>query len=138
MAMKQLAIAAALLGIATPGHAFDPRNEPTTVMLYYAIPLDARSKKESSPWFGMQLNGKRDYQAQKADFDFRQFQFDGAEGGSAAASLLVIGGVAVGAALLVGHRGKTSQQQVQQEQQQQAATQAPKQPPVPCPTDCPK
>src|SRR5262245_26890425 len=114
MATKHLAIAAALLGIAIPGHAFDTRNEPTAVMFDYAIPLDARTKKENVSWFGMQLNGKRDYQYQSLDFDSRYFQLT--EGGSTAANLLIIGGVAVGAAVLVGSRGKSSQEQVQQKQ----------------------
>ncbi len=47
MARKQLALLVASLGIATPGHAFDTRNDAQTVMFYYAIPLDAQSKKET-------------------------------------------------------------------------------------------
>ena len=41
MAVRQLAIAAALLGVAIPGHAFDTRDEAQSVMFYFAIPLDA-------------------------------------------------------------------------------------------------
>jgi hypothetical protein len=67
MASKQLAVLATLLGIATPGHAFDTRNEAQTVMFYYAIPLDAHSKKDRAPWLGMQINGKRDYQSYSMD-----------------------------------------------------------------------
>ena len=138
MAMKQLAIAAALLGIATPGHAFDTRDEAQMVMFYYAIPLDAHSRKERKPWMGMQIQGKRDYQAYNLDFDGRLFNF--AEGGSAAASLLIVGGVVIGAAALVGSRGKSSQQQVSQEQQAQKAKEKTKKkeessttpPPGPC------
>lgn len=131
MATKQIAIAAALLGFAIPGHAFDTRDEPTTVMFYYAIPLDAASKKENASWFGMQLNSKRDYQAQSLDFDSRRFQFG--EGGASAAQFLLIGGVAVGAAALVMSRGKSSQQQVQQEPKVAAPASQ-----VPCDTGCPK
>ena len=82
MAWKQLAIAAALLGIATPGEAFDQRNEAQTVMFYYAIPLGARSDKERIPWVGLQIQGKRDYQS--FNVDTRLFSFE--EGGSAAAN----------------------------------------------------
>src|SRR5262245_41231214 len=131
MATKQIAIAAALLGFAIPGHAFDTRDEPTTVMFYYAIPLDAASKKENTSWFGMQLNSKRDYQAQSVDFDSRRFRF-GEDGGVSAAQFLIIGGVAVGAAALVMSRGKSSQQQVQQEQKIAAPASQ-----VPCDTGCP-
>jgi len=132
MAMKQLAIAAALAGIATPGHAFDTRNESQMVMFYYAIPLDARSKKESSHWMGMQINGKRDYQSYTMDAPL--YTFNVAEGGASAASLVIIGAVAVGAAVAVSSRGKSSQQQVQQEK----AARPPAPPEVPCNTGCPK
>jgi hypothetical protein len=131
MARKQFALLAALLGIATPGHAFDTRNETQTVMFYYAIPFGAQSKKDSNPWMGMQINGKRDYQSYSNDIPL--YTFHVAEGGAAAANLLVIGAVAVGAAVAVGSRSKSSQQQVQQQQQ---AQQAAKPAPVPCPTNC--
>jgi hypothetical protein len=132
MASKQLAVLATLLGIATPGHAFDTRNEAQTVMFYYAIPLDAHSKKDRAPWLGMQINGKRDYQSYNMDSKLFTFNFE--ESGSAAASALIIGAVAVGAVAVVGSRGKSSQEQVQQKQ---AATPQPPAP-VPCPTDCGK
>ena len=134
MAGKQLALLAALLGIATPSHAFDTRGDAQTVMFYYAIPLDARSKKERNPWMGMQINGKRDYQTYSMDAPL--YTFNVAEGGAAEASLL-----AIGAAAAVASRGKSSQQQVQQQQQAQQAQQAAKPPataPTPCPTDCGK
>jgi hypothetical protein len=140
MAWKQLALAAALLGIAIPSEAFDTRNESQTVMFYYAFPLDARSDKERIPWMGLQIQGKRDYQS--FNVDTRLFSF---EGGSAAANLAIVGAVAVGAAVMVSQRGKSSQQQDTVQQQQQAAQQAqqqqqqpPKPPaPTPCPQSCP-
>ena len=112
MAWKHLALAAALAGIATPGEAFDTRNEAQTVMVYYAIPLDARSDKERIPWLCLQIQGKRDYQSY--NLDTRMFTF--AEGGSAAANLAIVGAVVVGGAVLVSQRGKSSEQQVQQQQ----------------------
>ena len=133
MAKKQLALLAALLGIATPGQAFDPRNEAQTVMFYYAIPLGVRHEKERIPWMGMQIQGKRDFQSYSVDTPLMRFE----EGGAAAANLLVIGAVAVGAVALVGSRGKSAQQEVQQQQQaQQAAQQTPKPPAQPCPQTC--
>lgn len=130
MASKHIAIAAALLGIATPGHAFDPRNEAQTVMFYYAIPLDAKAKKERAPWMGMQINGTRDYQTYSMDAPLYRFNYT-EEGGSAVANVLIIGGVAVGAALLVGSRGKSSQNQVQEKQQTTPQPQG-QNPAVPC------
>src|SRR4051812_39178152 len=136
MARKQLALLASLLGVATPSHAFDTRSDAQTVMFYYAMPLDARSKKERNPWMGMQVNGKRDYQTYSMDAPL--YTFNVAEGGAAEASLLAIGAVAIGAAVLVGSRSKASQQQVQQEQQAQQAAKPPATAPTPCPTDCAK
>jgi anaerobic glycerol-3-phosphate dehydrogenase len=130
MARKQLALLAALLGIATPGQAFDARNEAQSVMFYYAIPLGVRHEKERIPWMGMQIQGKRDFQRYSVDTPLMRFE----EGGAAAANLLVIGAVAVGAVALVSSRGKSAQQEVQQQQVQQAAQQPPAQPP--CPQTC--
>jgi len=133
MASKQLAVLAALLGIATPGHAFDTRNESQTVMFYYAIPLGAQSKKQSHPWMGMQINGKRDYESYSRDVPL--YTFNVAEGGASAANFLIIGAVAVGAAVAVGSRGKSSKEETQQKAA--ANPPPPQQPaPVPCPTNC--
>jgi hypothetical protein len=132
MARKRLALLAALLGIATPGQAFDTRNDAQTVMFYYAIPLGVRHQKERIPWMGMQIQGKRDFQSYSVDTPLMRFE----EGGAAVANILVIGAVAVGAVALVGSRGKSAQQEVQQQQAQQAA-QPPRKPPAqPCPQTC--
>lgn len=132
MAWKHFALAAALLGVATPGEAFDQRNEAQTVMFYYAFPLGARSDKERIPWFGLQIQGKRDYQS--FNFDTRLFNLEG--GGSAAANAAIIGAVAVGAAVMVGQRGKSSQQEVAQQQQATQQAQQQKPPAQPCPQTC--
>ena len=128
MARKQLALLAALLGIATPGQAFETRNEAQTVMFYYAIPLGVRHEKERISWMGMQIQGKRDFQSYSMDTPLMRFE----EGGATVANVLVIGAVAVGAVALVGGRGKSSQQEVQQQQAQRPQPPAP----VPCPTNC--
>jgi hypothetical protein len=138
MARKQLALLAALLGVANPTQAFDTRGEAQTLMFYYAIPIGATTVRDRMPWLGMQINGKRDYQSYSADA--RLYTFNLAEGGAAEANLIAIGAVAIGAAVAVASRGKSSQQQVQQ---QQEAQQAAKQPsgttttPTPCPQSCP-
>lgn len=128
MARKQLALLAALAGIATPGHAFDTRNEAQTMMFYYAIPLGVRHEKERIPWLGMQIQGKRDFQSYSVDTPLMRFE----EGGAAMANVLVIGVVAIGAVALVGGRGKSAQQEIQQQQAQQP----PKPPAQPCPQSC--
>jgi len=132
MARKQLALLAALLGIASPSQAFDTRNEAQTVMFYYAVPLGVRHEKDRISWMGMQIQGKRDFQSYSVDTPLMRFE----EGGVAVANVLMIGAVAVGAVALVGGRGKSSQQQVQQQQAQQAAQQPPKPPAQPCPQNC--
>jgi hypothetical protein len=135
MARKQVALLAALLGVATPTQAFDTRSEAQTVIFYYAIPLGAHTVKDRMPWLGMQINGKRDYQSYRADT--RLFTFNFAEAGAAEANLVAIGAIAIGAAVAVAARGKSSQEQVQQQQQAQAA-QPPATTPTPCATACPK
>jgi hypothetical protein len=129
MARKQLALLAALLGIAIPGRAFDTRNEAQSVTFYYAIPLGVRHERERIPWLGMQIQGKRDFQSYSVDTPLMRFE----EGGAAMPNVLVIGAVAVGAVALVGARGKSAQQEIQQ---QQAAQQQQKPPAQPCPQSC--
>ena len=137
MALKHLALAAALLGVAIPSEAFDTRNESQMVMFYYAFPLDAHHKQRI-PWVGLQIQGKRDYQS--FNVDTRLFSFT--EGGSAASSLVIVGAVAVGAAVMVGSRGNKASQEVAQQQAAQQAQQQQQQqqkPPAqqPCPQACP-
>jgi hypothetical protein len=129
MARKHIATLAALLSFANAVHAdgFDSMNQPQAVMFYYAFPIDARSKKERTPWMGMQIQG-RNYQAYNVDTRMLTLA---EEGGAASASLILIGVAAVGAAALVTHRGKNSQEQVSQEKQQVQQQQA-QQPPAPC------
>jgi hypothetical protein len=127
----------ALLGVANPGYAFDDSfdgvNRAQTVMFYYAIPLDAPSRKESKPWMGMLVQGQQDYRGAGVGgfgVDTRLFNLL-EQSGASAASLVLIGAAAVGTAALVMHKGKSDQQQVQQQPQTPAP---PSQ--VPCNT-CP-
>jgi hypothetical protein len=137
MAMKQLAVLGALLGFVNPGYAddgFGGLNRAQTVMFYYAVPLDAQSRKDSKPWMGMLVQGQQDYRGAGVGgfgFDTRVFNML-EESGASAANFVIIGAAAVGAAALVMHKGKSDQQQVQQQPQSAAP---PSQ--VPCDT-CPK
>jgi Na+/glutamate symporter len=137
MAIKQLAVLGALLSIANPGYAFDDSfdgiNRAQAVMFYYAIPIDAQSRKERKPWMGMLVQGQQDYRGAGVGgfgLDTRLFNVL-EESGASAASLVLIGVAAVGTAAVVMHKGKSSQQQVQSQPQQAAP---PSQ--VPCST-CP-
>jgi len=143
MAMKQLAVLGALLGFVTPGYAddgFGGASRAPAVMFYYAIPIDAQSRKESKPWAGMLVQGSQDYRGSAAGgfgVDTRLFNML-EESGSSAASFVIIGAAAVAGAALVMHKGKSDQQQVQQttpsqqtQQQQQQGSQ-PKPPTAPC------
>ena len=141
MAMKQLAVLGALLGFVNPGHAddsFGGMNRAQSVMFYYAIPLDAQSRKESKPWAGMLVQGGQDYRGSATGgfgVDTRLVNML-EESGSSAASFVIIGAAAVGAAALVMHKGKSDQQQVQQTTPPQTAqTSQPKTPP-PGPCGC--
>ena len=139
MARKQLAMLGVLLGVANPGYAFDDSfdgmSRTQSVMFYYAVPLDARSRKERAPWMGMMLAGKTDYRGSAVGgfgLDSRLFNLM-EESGASAASMILIGAAAVGTAAVVMPKVKSSQQQTQ-DQQQMAAP--PSQ--VPCTTGCPK
>ncbi|HEY2338069.1 MAG TPA: hypothetical protein VGI18_11950 [Burkholderiales bacterium] len=135
--MKQLAVLGALLGFVNPGYAddsFGGLNRAQTVMFYYAVPLDAQSRKDSKPWMGMLVQGQQDYRGAGVGgfgLDTRVFNML-EESGASVANFVIIGAAAVGAAALVMHKGKSDQQQVQQQPQSAAP---PSQ--VPCDT-CPK
>src|SRR5439155_21416094 len=68
MALKKLAAAAAMLAFATPSPAFDAAETGASTMFYVSIPLDIRLSRKEQQWTaGMQLQGKRDYQAIRID-----------------------------------------------------------------------
>lgn len=138
MAMKQLAVLGALLGFVNPGYAddgFGGASRAQAVMFYYAIPLDAQSRKEAKPWAGMLVQGAQDYRGSGAGgfgIDTRLYNML-EESGSSAASFVIIGAAALGGAALIMHKGKSDQQQVQQTTPPQTQqTSQPKAPPAPC------
>jgi hypothetical protein len=103
-------------------------------MFYLSIPLDARSAKEQRPAFGLQLRGQRAHETVR--IDSRMFSF--LPLGGLEVKWLVVGGVAVAAALAAGRRDKAQEQAFQEAQQQQAAQQQQQQqqPQEPCPRVC--
>ena len=128
MAKKQLAALGALLIAATPSLAFEPREtQSATTMFYVSLPLDGQTRKQKEFVWGLQLQGKHEYQA--VNLDSRMLNFMGME--AAAAKWVVAGAVAAGAAIAVARKDKRTQNSYDQAQQQQAESGAVK-PPVPC------
>ena len=122
MALKKLAAAAAMLSLAAPSLAFDPTEAAgASTMFYISIPLDYRLSRKEQQWTaGMQLQGKRDYQAIRIDSRMLNYM----PLNDIDAKWIIAGLVAAGAAVAVGSkdRGTTSNLQQQQTQQQQQLT----------------
>jgi hypothetical protein len=123
MGLKKLAAAAAMLAFAAPSQAFDAGEAGASTMFYISIPLDYRlSRKEQQQWTaGLQLQGKRDYQAIRIDSRMlNYFSLNDID-----AKWMIAGLVAAGAAVAIGGKDKATTSSLQQQQtQQQAAQQA--------------
>lgn len=126
MGSRQLAVAAALAAafVAAPATSQEINRAPTTTF-FVAFPLDARNAKEATPNFGLQFQGNKPYQYVKVDYQ----TFRVLPGALAAieAKYLVVGAVAVGAAVAVSKKDKKTSQTMQEQQAQQAQA---------CPVDC--
>ena len=126
MAFRKLAAGAALLAFATPGLAFDVGDSgAATTMFYLSIPLGSGPRKSDQQWsVGLQIQGKRDYQALRIDSAMlNAFSLNDID-----AKWWLAGAVAVGAAAAIGAKDKNTtsalqQQQTQQQQAQQTAAQ---------------
>jgi hypothetical protein len=128
MAKKHLAALGTLLVAATPSLAFEPREaSSTSTMFYVSVPLDGLTRKQKEPVWGMQLQGKNDYQS--VNLDSRMLNFMGME--AATAKWIVAGAVAAGAALAVARKDRKTQNSYEQAQQQQTESGSVK-PPEPC------
>jgi hypothetical protein len=119
MTLKKLAAIAALVAVATPSLAFDVKDTGASTMFYISIPLDNSVARKDREWaYGLQLQGKRDYQAVNIDSKMLSFlPLGGLE-----AKWIIAGVVATGAAVAVGSKdkGTSSNLQTQQAQHQQA------------------
>jgi hypothetical protein len=117
MALKKLAAAAVMLAIATPTLAFDGAGEAgASTMFYISIPLDFQlPRKERQQWTaGLQLQGKRDYQAVRIDSRMlNYFSFNDID-----AKWMIAGLVATGAAVAIGSKDKKTTDNLQQQQSQ--------------------
>jgi hypothetical protein len=135
MALKKLAAAAAMAAIAMPSLAFDAAESGASTMFYISIPLDFRlSRKEQQQWTaGLQLQGKRDYQALRIDSRMlNYFSLNDID-----AKWMIAGLVAAGATVAIGSKDKSTTSSLQQQQtqnQQQSGGSAPCSKPVsdPC------
>lgn len=128
MMFRKLAAAAAVLAAATPAAAVDPGEQALT-MFYISIPLDFRpSRKAGEQWSaGLQIQGKRDYQAIRIDSTMlNAFSLNDID-----AKWMIAGLVTVGAAAAIGSKDKKTTNELQQQQTQQQATGGA--PAAPCP-----
>src|ERR671915_240326 len=116
MALKKLAAAAAVLAFATPSLAFDTGEAGASTMFYISIPLDFRLPRKELQWSaGLQLQGKREYQAVRIDSTMlNAFSLNDID-----AKWMIAGLVAAGAAGGVGGQDKRTTRCLQQQQTQQ-------------------
>jgi hypothetical protein len=115
MALRKLAAAAALAALATPSAAFDAREAGASTMFYISIPLDFRLSRKEQQWTaGLQLQGKRAYQAVNIDSSMLNFVSDGVIDGK----WIIAGLVAVGAAAAISQKDRRTSETLQQQQTQ--------------------
>lgn len=119
MVLRKLAAAAAMLAAATPAAAFDPGEQAALTMFYISIPLDFRPSRKEPAWSaGLQIQGKRDYQAIRIDSTMlNAFSLNDIDAKWMVAGLVTVGATA---ALASKDRKATNELQQQQTQQQQA------------------
>jgi hypothetical protein len=116
MVLKKLAAAAAVLAFATPSVAFDVREVGASTMFYISIPLDYRLSRKEQQWTaGLQLQGKREYQAIRIDSTMLNFM----SLNDIDAKWMIAGLVAAGAAVAIGSKDKATTSSLQQQQTQQ-------------------
>ena len=119
----QLALAATLICMASPGAAFDNLSQQAQgVTFYIALPLEARLPKQEAFSAGLMVQGKRQEHSFYVDSKlFNHFLGSGLE-----AKWIIAGVVAAGAAVAVASKSKSTSQSYQEQQnaqqQQQAAS----------------
>ena len=118
MLIKYLAASAAAAAatlVATPAHP----QELTTPMtkFFVSIPLDATTRRDAVPNFGLQFRGSRPYQA--IQVDYRTFRLLPGALGAVEVKYVIAGAVAIGAVAATTHKDKATSQSFQQQQQAQ-------------------
>jgi hypothetical protein len=115
MTIKKLAAAAALLALVTPSLAFDTRESGASTIFYISIPLDTPRGYKGERWSaGLQLQGKREYQAVRIDSSMLNFM----SLNDIPAKWMIAGLVAAGAAVAIGGKDKSTTSSLQQQQTQ--------------------
>jgi len=117
MGVKQVASAAALaaMWVAAPVLAQEVRAPMTT--FFVSIPLDAKTKKEQMPNFGLQFQGSKPYQTVRVDYD--SFKFLPGALAALEVKYVVAGVVAVGTAVAVARKDHKQSDSFAQQRQQQ-------------------
>lgn len=130
MARMQLAAFAAALAFSTPGLAFDPNDIGPSTVFYVSIPLGwDLERRDRGLTFGLQLQGRREYQAVRIDSKILNFL----PAGGLEAKWLIAGIVAAGAAMALGSKDKSTTRALQAQQTQHQQQQQQQQQPQPCP-----
>jgi hypothetical protein len=131
MALTKWAAFAALMAVASPSLAFDLKDSGASTMFYISIPLDSSVARKDREWaYGLQLQGKREYQAVNIDSKMLSFL----PMGGLEAKWIIAGVVAAGAAVAVSSKDKGTTSTLQTQQTQHQQTVAAQQPAAECPT----
>jgi hypothetical protein len=119
MGTQHLALAAALAAAfaATPAMSQEITRAPMTTF-FVAIPLDATTHKEAVPNFGLQFQGSKAYQTVKVDY--QTFRLLPAALAGMEVKYLVVGAVAIGAAVVVAKKDSQTSSNLAAQQQQAA------------------
>ena len=122
----RLAVTAALAAafVAAPALSQEINRAPMTTF-FVAIPLDATTQKDAAPNFGLQFQGSKPYQSVKVDY--QTIRFLPAAIAALEVKYLVVGAVAVGAAVVVAKKDSKTSSNLAAQQQQQAEA---------CPVTC--
>ena len=142
MFRKQIAAVGAAILFATPAVAQDAfKDQAPGMMVFFSVPLDAKTPKQQMPAFGLSFQGERAYQ--RVSIDTRMFENAERMGfgplAGISAKWIVAGVVAGGAVVAVASKDKgtsESRAQQQQQQQQQFEQNGGGGGGVPCPTAC--
>ena len=143
MFMKQIAAVGAAILVATPAVAQDAfKDQAPGMMVFFSVPLDAKTPKQQMPAFGLSFQGERAYQ--RVVVDTRMFEnadrFAFGPLAGISAKWIIAGVVAGGAVAAVASKDKgTSENRAQQQQEQQQQVQqngGGGGGNVPCPTNC--
>lgn len=142
MFKKQIAAVGAAILVATPAVAQDAfKDQAPGMMVFFSVPLDAKTPKQQMPAFGLSFQGERAYQ--RVTVDTRMFENAERMGfgplAGISAKWIIAGVVAGGAVVAVASKDKgTSETRAQQQQEQQVQNQQTGAGGggVPCPTAC--